>query len=30
MKNIKTFVAAAIIGLSLLSFTAINKNNEEP
>jgi len=30
MKNIKTLVAAAIIGLSLLSFTAINKNNEEP
>lgn len=30
MKNIKTFVAAAIIGLSLLSFTAINNNNEEP
>ncbi|WP_315052962.1 thioredoxin family protein [Chryseobacterium indoltheticum] len=30
MKNIKTFVAAAIIGLSSLSFTAINKNNEEP
>lgn len=30
MKNIKTFVAAAIISLSLLSFTAINKNNEEP
>lgn len=30
MKNIKTFVAAAIIGLSLLSFTVFNKNNEEP
>ncbi|MEG2161341.1 MAG: thioredoxin family protein [Chryseobacterium sp.] len=30
MKNIKTFVAAAIIGLSLLSFTTFNKNNEEP
>ncbi|WP_445431987.1 thioredoxin family protein [Chryseobacterium indoltheticum] len=30
MKNIKTFVAAAIISLSLLSFTSINKNNEEP
>ena len=30
MKNIKTFVAAAIISLSSLSFTAINKNNEEP
>ncbi|VXC39126.1 MULTISPECIES: thioredoxin family protein [Chryseobacterium] len=30
MKNIKTLVAATIIGLSLLSFTAINKNNEEP
>ena len=30
MKNIKTFVTAAIIGLSSLSFTAINKNNEEP
>ncbi|MDY0929767.1 thioredoxin family protein [Chryseobacterium sp. CFBP8996] len=30
MKNIKTLVAAAIIGLSLLSFSAINKNNEEP
>ena len=30
MKNIKTLVAATIIGFSLLSFTAFNKNNEEP
>jgi len=30
MKNVKTLVAAAIISLSLLSFTVINKNNEEP
>lgn len=30
MKNIKTLVAAAIIGLSLLNFTTFNKNNEEP
>lgn len=30
MKNIKTLFAAAIIGLSLLSFMAINKNNEDP
>lgn len=30
MKNIKTFIVATIMGLSLLSFKAINKNNEEP
>lgn len=30
MKNIKTLVATVIICLSLLSFSAINKNNEEP
>lgn len=30
MKNIKTLLAVTIIGFSLLSFTAFNKNNEEP
>lgn len=30
MKNIKTLLAATILGFSLLSFTAFNKNNEEP
>ncbi len=30
MKNIKTLLAATVLGFSLLSFTAFNKNNEEP
>lgn len=30
MKHIKTLLTATIIGFSLLSFTAFNKNNEEP
>ncbi|MBW3520534.1 thioredoxin family protein [Chryseobacterium sp. NKUCC03_KSP] len=30
MKHIKTLLTAIIIGFSLLSFTAFNKNNEEP